>query len=243
MTTPARDREQTLVEAFVRLADTLVTDYDVIDLFHGLCADCVSLLGADAAGLLLTDQRGSLQLVSASNEQAQVVELFQLQADQGPCLDCFRTGVQVRVDDLATEDRWPRFTSRARENGFGSVHALPMRLRGEVVGALNLFHRQRHVMDDADLGVGQALADVATIAILTDRSSRQRELLTEQLQAALTSRVIIEQAKGVLAERGGIGLDRAFALMRSYARGHQTRLADVARDVVEGVIDTTVLLD
>ena len=243
MTTPARHREQTLVEAFVRLADTLVTDYDVIDLFHGLCADCVSLLGADAAGLLLTDQRGSLQLVSASNEQAQVVELFQLQADQGPCLDCFRTGVQVRVDDLATEDRWPRFTSRARENGFGSVHALPMRLRGEVVGALNLFHRQRHVMDDADLGVGQALADVATIAILTDRSSRQRELLTEQLQAALTSRVIIEQAKGVLAERGGIGLDQAFTRMRSYARGRQVRLADVARDVVEGVIDTRVLLD
>jgi GAF domain-containing protein len=243
MTTPARDREQTLVEAFVRLADTLVTDYDVIDLFHGLCADCVSLLGADAAGLLLTDQRGSLQLVSASNEQAQVVELFQLQADQGPCLESFRTGQQVRVDDLATEVRWPRFTSRARENGFAAVHALPMRLRGEVVGALNLFHRRRHVMDEADLGVGQALADVATIAILTDRSSRQRELLTEQLQAALTSRVIIEQAKGVLAERGGIGLDEAFARMRSYARGRQLRLADVARDVVEGDVDTAALFD
>jgi GAF domain-containing protein len=242
MTTPARDREQTLVEAFVRLADTLVTDYDVIDLFHGLCADCVSLLDADAAGLLLTDQRGSLQLVSASNEQAQVVELFQLQADQGPCLDCFRTGEQVRVDDLSTEDRWPRFTARARANGLGSVHALPMRLRGEVVGALNLFHRQHHVMDEADLGVGQALADVATIAILTDRSSRQRELLTEQLQAALTSRVVIEQAKGVLAERGRIGLDEAFARMRSYARGHQLRLADVARDVVEDLIDTAALL-
>jgi GAF domain-containing protein len=241
MTTPARDREQTLVEAFVRLADTLVTDYDVIDLFHGLCADCVTLLDADAAGLLLTDQRGSLQLVSASNEQAHLVELFQLQADQGPCLDAFRTGHQVCADDLATEDRWPRFTSRARENGFAAVHALPMRLRGEVVGALNLFHRQHHVMDEADLGVGQALADVATIAILTDRSSRQRELLTEQLQAALTSRVIIEQAKGVLAERGRIGLDEAFARMRSYARGHQVRLADVARDVVEGDIDTAAL--
>ncbi|MDF2976998.1 MAG: transcriptional regulator [Actinomycetospora sp.] len=241
MTTPARDREQTLVEAFVRLADTLVTDYDVIDLFHGLCADCVTLLDADAAGLLLTDQRGSLQLVSASNEQAHLVELFQLQADQGPCLDAFRTGHQVRADDLATEDRWPRFTSRARESGFAAVHALPMRLRGEVVGALNLFHRQHHVMDEADLGVGQALADVATIAILTDRSSRQRELLTEQLQAALTSRVIIEQAKGVLAERGRIGLDEAFARMRSYARGHQVRLADVARDVVEGDIDTAAL--
>jgi len=243
MTTPPQVREQTLVEAFVRLADTLVTDYDVIDLFHGLCADCVSLLGADAAGLLLTDQRGSLQLVSASNEQAQVVELFQLQADQGPCLDCFRTGDQVRAGDLVGEDRWPRFTARARDNGFAAVHALPMRLRGEVVGALNLFHRQPRAMDEADLGVGQALADVATIAILTDRSSRQRELLTEQLQAALTSRVIIEQAKGVLAERGGIGLDEAFGRMRSYARGHQLRLADVARDVVEGVIDTSALLD
>ena len=184
MTTPPQQREQTLVEAFVRLADTLVTDYDVIELFHGLCADCVSLLDADAAGLLLTDQRGSLQLVSASNEQAQVVELFQLQADQGPCLDCFHTGAQVHAGDLAAEVRWPRFTSRARDNGFASVHALPMRLRGEVVGALNLFHRRQRVMDEADLGVGQALADVATIAILTDRSSRQRRSRSRTFRAA-----------------------------------------------------------
>lgn len=242
MNTPPPHREQSLVQAFVRLADTLVTDYDVIDLFHGLCADCVSLLGADAAGLLLTDQRGSLQLVSASDEHAQVVELFQLQADQGPCLDCFRTGAQVRVDDLAGEDRWPLFTRRALETGFGAVHALPMRLRGEVVGALNVFHRHPLVMDGADLGVGQALADVATIAILTDRTSRQRELLTEQLQAALTSRVVIEQAKGVLAERGGLELDDAFGRMRSHARLQRRRLGDLARDIVEGAVDTTDLL-
>ncbi len=242
MNTPPQERELSLVQAFVRLADTLVTDYDVIDLFHGLCGDCVTLLGADAAGLLLTDQRGSLQVVSASSEQAHVVELFQLQSDQGPCLDCFHTNAQVNAADLASDTRWPRFTARAREYGFGAVHALPMRLRGETVGALNLFHHHRRAMDAADLGVGQALADVATIAILTDRTSRQRELLTEQLQAALTSRVVIEQAKGVLAERGGIGLDDAFGRMRVHARTHRRRLSDLAREVVEGTLDTGGLL-
>ena len=235
-------REAALVEAFVRLADTLVDDYDVIELFHGLCADCVALLQADAAGLLLTDQRESLQVVSASTEQAHLIELFQLQSQQGPCLDCFRTSVPVRADDLSTESRWPEFGARAREHGFGAVHALPMRLRGQTIGALNLFHRQPLVMGDADLNVGQALADVATIAILSDRNTRERELLTEQLQAALTSRVVIEQAKGVLAERAAIGLDEAFTRLREHARRTNQRLSDLARAVVTGTYDTTPLL-
>jgi GAF domain-containing protein len=242
MSTPPGEREVFLVQAFVRLADTLVNDYDVIDLFHGLCADCVSLLDADAAGLLLADPRGRLQVVSASDEQAHVVELFQIQSDQGPCLESFRTSAQVHVADLDTEDRWPRFTARARDNGFGAVHALPMRLRGQTVGALNLFHRRGVTMDEADLGVGQALADVATIAILTDRTSRQRELLAEQLQTALASRVVIEQAKGVLAERAGIALDDAFGRMRAQARARQQRLSDLARTVVDGTLDTSAMV-
>lgn len=243
MSTPAQ-REQSLVEAFVRLADTLVADYDVIELFHGLCADCVTLLGADAAGLLLGDQRGSLQLVSASSEAAQLVELFQLKADHGPCLDCYTTSTQVRCDDLdATGGRWPQFVARAREHGFAAVHALPMRLRGQTIGALNLFHRRPHAMPGGELAVGQALADVATIAILSDRGTREREQLTEQLQAALHTRVIIEQAKGILAERGHIGLDEAFARLRNHARTTQQRLSTLARGVIDNTLDTTTLLN
>jgi GAF domain-containing protein len=241
MNTPVA-REAALVEAFVRLADTLVDDYDVIELFHGLCADCVTLLPADAAGLLLTDQRESLQVVSASTEQAHLVELFQLQSQQGPCLDCFRGSEVVRADDLSTETRWPLFRERAREYGFAAVHALPMRLRGQTIGALNLFHREPLVMTDSDLSVGQALADVATIAILSDRNTRERELLTEQLQAALTSRVVIEQAKGILAERGAIGLEEAFTRLREHARRTNQRLSELARGVVTGTSDTAVLL-
>ncbi|HEY2223188.1 GAF and ANTAR domain-containing protein [Actinomycetospora sp.] len=243
MSTPTPRREQALVEAFVRLADTLVADYDVLELFHGLCADCVALIGADAAGLMLSDQRGSLQVVSASNEAAQLIELFQLQADQGPCLDAYATSTQVHAGDLAAaHDRWPRFVARATEYGFAAVHALPMRLRGQTIGALNLFHRHSVVMAPGELAIGQALADVATIAILSDRSTRVREQLTEQLQAALQSRVIIEQAKGVLAERGHIELDDAFSRLRVHARNTGQRLADLARGVVDGSLDTTALV-
>ena len=242
MSTPSAAREQALVTTFVRLADTLVADYDVIELFHGLCGDCVSFLGVDAAGLLLTDQRGNLQVVSASTEAANLVELFQLQAEEGPCLDCFRTSAQVHAGDLAADTRWPRFAALADDNGFTAVHALPMRLRGETIGALNLFHRSRTDMSVDELAIGQALADVATIAILSDRNTRERERLTEQLQAALTSRVIIEQAKGVLAERGQIPLDEAFSRLRAHARSSQQRLSDLARAVTDGTFDTAPLL-
>lgn len=242
MSTPSAAREQSLISAFVRLADTLVADYDVIELFHGLCGDCVTLLEADAAGLLLTDQRDTLQVVSASTEAATIVELFQIQSEHGPCLDCFHSSAQVHADDLTTDTRWPRFATLAAEHGFRAVHALPMRLRGQTIGALNLFHRRTVVMAPDDLAVGQALADVATIAILSDRSTRERERLTEQLQAALTSRVIIEQAKGMVAERAQIPLDDAFGRLRARARGTQRRLSDLARDVVDGRIDTTDLV-
>jgi GAF domain-containing protein len=243
VSTPAAGREQSLVTAFVRLADTLVTDYDVIDLFHGLCADCVALLDADAAGLMLGDQRGALQVVSASEEAAHLIELFQLQADQGPCLDCYATGAQVKAGDLAAAGgQWPRFAARAAEHGFAAVHALPMRLRGQTIGALNLFGRHPHVMGPDELAVGQALADVATIAILSDRNAREREQLTEQLQAALHSRVIIEQAKGILAERGHIGPDQAFIRLRDHSRRSRRRLSELARAVVDGTLDTTTLL-
>jgi GAF domain-containing protein len=245
MTTPLapQGREQELVATFVRLADTLTADFDVIELLHGLCEDCVRLLGADAAGLVLTDQRDSLQVVSASTEAAHLLELFQLHAAQGPCLDSFHTSTQIHAGDLATETRWPLFAGRARQQGFAAAHALPMRLREHTIGALNLFHARPLVMGAPELSVGQALADMATIAILAERGTRDRELLTEQLQAALTSRIILEQAKGILAERAQIGLQEAFTRLRRHARNTHTRLADLAHALIEGTLDTTPLLD
>jgi GAF domain-containing protein len=236
-------RERVLTEAFVSLADTLVTDYDVIDLLHRLCSDSVTLLPVDAAGLMLSDQRGTLRVVSSSTEQAHLVELFQLQANEGPCLDCFRTSRQVVSADLGHEAPWPRFVEHARQAGYRSVHALPLRLRSETIGVLNLFGRAPGALSPQALRVGQALADVATIGILQERAVRRQEVLAEQLQAALNSRVIIEQAKGMLAERGQIDLPQAFDLLRSHARAHQQRLSDLARDVVNGATIPEALLD
>lgn len=235
-------QEQALARAFVQLADTLVTDFDLIDLFNGLCADCVQIVGVDAAGLMLTDQRGALQVVAASSETAHLLELFQLQAGQGPCVECYRTSAPVGADDLSTDRRWPRFSRRAREHGFTAAHALPMRLREETIGGLNLFHHQPRAMTEHELSICQALADVATIAILSERRLRDRATLTEQLQHALNSRIVIEQAKGLLAGRGHIGLDEAFTALRSHARATSTRLTDLARSVVDGSYDTSHLL-
>jgi GAF domain-containing protein len=236
-------RERVLTEAFVSLADTLVTDYDVIDLLHRLCSDSVGLLPVDAAGLLLSDQRGTLRVVSSSTEQVHLVELFQLQADEGPCLDCFRTSRQVVSTDLGHEARWPRFVEHAQQAGYRSVHALPLRLRSETIGALNLFGSTPGALSPHALRVGQALADVATIGILQERALRRQEVLAEQLQGALNSRVVIEQAKGMLAERGQIDLSQAFALLRGHARARQQRLSDLARDVVNGTTIPASLLD
>jgi transcriptional regulator with GAF, ATPase, and Fis domain len=226
--------ERQLAEVFVELADTLVDDFDLMDFLHLLTDRCVSLLHVSAAGLLLTDQRGALQLVAASSEQTRLLELFQLQADEGPCMDCFRTGRPVAVADLdLAADRWPRFVAEARQRGFGAVHALPMRLRTDVIGALNLFGAEAGALDEDTAQLGQALADVATIGLLQERTIRHRATLAEQLQTALNSRVIIEQAKGVITERHHVDIDRSFELLRKAARTNNRRLSDLARALVE----------
>jgi GAF domain-containing protein len=227
--------ETQLTDVFVEMADTLVADFDVIDFLHVLTERCVQLLDISAAGLLLTDQQGALQVVAASTERTRLLELFQLQTDQGPCLDSFRTGQPVSAADLpGAADRWPRFAAAAAEVGFASVHALPMRLREEVIGALNLFDINPRVLSEDKLRIGQALADVATIGLLQQRAIRRREVLTEQLQTALTSRVLIEQAKGMLAERLGLDVDQAFNLLRQTARGRNRRLSELAHAIVDG---------
>jgi transcriptional regulator with GAF, ATPase, and Fis domain len=227
--------ESTLADVLVEMADTLVDDFDVIEFLHVLTKRCVQLLGVSAAGILLTDQQETLQLVAASSERTRLLELFQLQTDQGPCLDCFNSGLPVSVPDLRAPGRWPRFAAAAAEVGFISVHAMPMRLRTETIGALNLFDTEPGPLDDARLRAGKALADVATIGLLQQRAIRSGNLLTEQLQTALNSRVLIEQAKGVLAERLQLDLDQAFAVLRRFARNRNRRLSELAQAVVDGI--------
>ncbi|HTJ72489.1 MAG TPA: GAF and ANTAR domain-containing protein [Actinospica sp.] len=236
-------REEQLVEAFVEAADTLVDDFDVIEFLHTVAGRCVQLLDVDAAGLMLADHLGQLHASASSTESARLLELFELQADAGPCMEAFRTGEQVvNVDLKASQDRWPRFAEEAQAAGYVSVHALPLRLRTVVIGALNLFCSRPVALSEADTRTGQALADVATIGILAQRSVRQSELLAAQLQQALNSRVGIEQAKGVLAERRQITVDEAFTLLRSHARDHNLHLSDLARQVADGSSTAAELL-
>lgn len=226
--------EVELADVFVEMADTLVDDFDVIEFLHVMTERCVQLLGVSAAGLLLTDGQDTLQVVAASSERTRLLELFQLQADQGPCVECFRTGQPVSVADLPSAGRWPRFAAAAAEVGFAAVHAVPMRLRTEVIGALNFFDTKPGAVDAGKLRVGQALADVATIGLLQQRAIHRRDVLTEQLQTALNSRVLIEQAKGVLAERLHVDVADAFTVLRTGARSHNRRLSELAQAIVDG---------
>ena len=228
-------RERQLAGVFVELADTLVDEFDLIDFLYRLTVRCVDLLGVSAAGLLLADQRDALQVVAASTERTRLLELLQLQTDQGPCPECFHTGAPVAVPDLtAAADRWPAFVAEARRIGFASVYAAPMRLRTEIIGALNFFDTREGPLPDDTIRLGQALADVATIGLLQARAINRRDILTEQLQAALNSRILIEQAKGVLAERRHLDMEQAFTLLRTEARNTNRRLSELARAVVDG---------
>lgn len=223
---------QQLAEVFVEVADTLVDDFDVIDFMQMLTTRSAELFDISAAGLLLADHQGRLHLMAASDERTEMLELFQLQAHEGPCQDCFRTGSPVSETDLAqAADRWPRFAPRAGAAGFRAVHAFPMRLRGDVIGALNLFSTDPGEMDSVDKGVVQALADVATMALLQERSIRRGEILTEQLQGALNSRIAIEQAKGALSQIHHVSTDEGFDMMRAYARSQGRSLSEVATQV------------
>lgn len=227
-----------LADTFVALADTLVSGYDMLELLSRLTEACVELLPVDAAGVLLADEHGALQTVAASDEQAHLIELFQLQINDGPCPECYRIGASVASPDLDLDlDRWPDLVPRARAQGYRAVHAQPLRLRADTLGALNLFSRATGPIPDDDRRLAQALADMATISILRERALADRDQLTEQLQAALTSRLVIEQAKGILAERTGRDLAAAFGALRSHARRHQRRLSDIAGDVVAGHLD------
>ncbi|PRY12883.1 GAF and ANTAR domain-containing protein [Kineococcus rhizosphaerae] len=227
--------EQRTAQVFVELADTLVDDFDIVDFLHVLTERCVELLGVGAAGLMLSDERGRLRVVAGTSQTTRDLELFELEVEEGPCVDTFATGRAIRNVEIDTESagrRWPRFCAAARAAGVAHTSALPMRLRGEVIGALNLF--ADGPTDQAGLDLGQAMADIATIGLINERSLRERTLLSEQLQAALNSRVVIEQAKGVLAARLDTTVEDAFTRLRRHARREGTTLTAVAAAVIAG---------
>ena len=228
--------------ALVELADTLVADFDVVELLTRLADRCVEALDVAAAGLMVAGPGGDLRVMASSSEAMRLLELFEIQAKEGPCLDCYRSGQPVVNQDLATVNgRWPRFAAEALAAGFHSVHALPMRLRGSVIGALNLFHTDAGEMQGADVEAAQALADVATIAILQHRATLEAQVVNQQLQNALNSRIIIEQAKGMVAERESLNMEQAFSALRNHARNHNLRLVDVAEAVIAGSLAPSAL--
>ena len=225
-----------LTDVFVEMADTLVDDYDSVDFLHRLTEHAATISGAGAVGLMLTDHRGALQHFASSNDTGRTLELLQLRVGEGPCLDCFAGHSAVVNVDLATAgDRWPQFAPAAVAAGFASVHSFPMRLRHDVIGALNLFSSDDILLSAEDQQVVQSLTDIATIAILHERNLTRAEALTEQLQGAFNSRIIVEQAKGALAQQEGVTPTEAFELLRRTARTSRRKLVDVASEVLDKI--------
>ena len=234
-------RDEWLARTFVELADTLVADFDLIEFLSMLAERCVELLGASEVGLLLAGPRG-LQVMASSTERMKVTELLEVQFAEGPCFECYRIGLPVLNQPLASADaRWPRFAPRARESGFQMVHAMPLRLRNEVIGAMNVFDTSLHVMTQTESNLLRAFADAATIGILQERTVKQQSDLSIQLQGALNSRIAVEQAKGIVAERLQVDMDVAFAMIRNYARNRSTPLSAVADALVRGSLSTAEL--
>ncbi|MER7149043.1 GAF and ANTAR domain-containing protein [Streptomyces xanthochromogenes] len=237
-------REQRLAEIFMEVADSLTDDFDVLDLLQRLSTRCVELLDVSAAGILLADPLGKLRVVAASDEHTRLLELFVLQHDQGPCVDCYHSGTARTNIDLTSPSAaasWPSFATRARETGYVTTHAIPLRLRNRTIGALNLFQKTHHRLGESDIALAKALAGVATITILQQRTLEQSYIERTQLQTALDSRILVEQVKGILAERWGTSTDGAFTAFRSYARQHHLRLTDFATSIISGAFDTSTI--
>ena len=235
-----RTREEKLLETFATLADTLVADYDVVDLLQTLVDTCHDLLDTSAAGILLADATGELEVIASTSEASRLVETMQLSAEAGPCIESFRTGEAVSLTDMSqAPEEWSRFRDSALEQGFASVHAIPLRLRETTIGTLNLLRDVVGELDPADAITARAFADVATIGILHERTLRESTIVSQQLQTALNRRIIIEQAKGVVAHTQRVPVDEAFTLIREYARAHRLPISQVAARLVEMSLDLT----
>ncbi len=236
-------RESLLIKTLVELADHLVDDFDVIDVLTVLGDRCVETLDVASAGVMLAASSGELQVIASSSDAMRNLELFELQANEGPCLDCYQSGRPiVNLELSAVDGRWPRFARRAIDDGFHSVHALPMHLKDNTIGALNMFRTKTGPLKDEDVLVAQALADVATIVIIHHQTMMDAQILNSQLNEALNSRIIIEQAKGRISEAAGVDMDEAFRRLRSHARSHNLRLTDVARAVAEGAATSELIV-
>lgn len=241
---PVTAREQRIVETFVEFADTLVADFDVVEFLHRVAGRCVELLDCVEAGVMIVGASGSLQVMASSSERTDALELLQAQNAEGPCFECYQRGRQVLSEDLAGDvDRWPLFAPAAVQAGFASVHAVPMRAHGRSIGALNLFRADAGRLDHHDVPLAQGMADVAAIGLLNERQARETHDTVSQLQRALQSRVMIEQAKGLLSERLQLSMDEAFARLRGYARQHSLRLSQVAEDLIGGRLDDDALAE
>ncbi|MGZ4741101.1 MAG: GAF and ANTAR domain-containing protein [Ilumatobacteraceae bacterium] len=238
----AVNRQALTATTFVEIVDTLVDNFDVIDVLTVLTSRSVELLEAAAAGILLADETRQLRVIGASTEQVELLELFQIQNDEGPCLDCFHSGAVVSQANLALSSPWPRFAAESIRNGYPSVCAVPLRLRDLVLGCLNLFMAEPVALTDAEVALAQALADVASIAMVQDQATRQAAIREGHLQHALLSRIVIEQAKGMLAERGRIEMDEAFSRLRAFARSNNRGLTEVAEALVAGGISIDEIL-
>jgi GAF domain-containing protein len=231
-------REALLARTLVELADNLVDDFDIVELLTTLTDRCLEVLDIAAAGIMLVAPDGELRVMTSSSEAMRVVEVFELQSQEGPCLDCYRAGEAVVNHDLAAaHSRWPGFAAVALQAGFRSADAVPMRLRSQIIGALNLFRSEPGALNDSDVIVAQALADVATIALLQHRTAVAAEVVNEQLTGALNSRILIEQAKGIIAERHHLDMEQAFSRLRTHARNSNQRLSALALAVVDGDLD------
>lgn len=237
------NRQHDLIGAFVALATSLADGEDVVELLTGLTADCARLLNIESAGLLLADARGVLHLLASSSDATSALEGFQLQRAEGPCLDCYHSGQPVSSDDLSDDTaKWPQFAPAAIASGFLAVHALPMRLRDTRLGALGLFSSHTGPLSNDDRDLAQALAHVASVALVHGQMAADKDVVVAQLSTALNSRVVIEQAKGVIAEKGDLEMDQAFSVMRRYARDNNERLSDLAAAIVSRQVPAATVL-
>lgn len=230
----ATTRQALTATAFVEIVDTLVGDFDVIEVLTVLTSRCVELLEADAAGILLADSDGHLRVVGASTEKIQLLELFQVQNDEGPCLDCFHTGHVVLHSDLDQDSPWPRFAAECTKAGFLSVCAVPLRFKAHILGCLNMFLSKPDGLTDTEVELARSLAHVASIAIIQDQATRDAAIREGQLQHALNSRIAIEQAKGMIAEHNNVDMDQAFSRLRTYSRNNNRGLTEVAESLIAG---------
>lgn len=234
---PAHTRTQMLLDTLTVVADTLVDDFDVVEFLHDLIDRCAAIFDAVDVGLVLADAQGDLVVMASTNERLHLIEVLQLSAGDGPCVDAYQSGTVVTAGSLESiTTRWPAFASAARDSGYHSVHAVPLRLRQSTIGSLNFFSDRPGELDPADVPIAQTIADVATIGLVQERAIRESSLAREQLQHALNSRIVIEQAKGVIAHSRTVDMDTAWQMLRQRARSHQARVSDIAQAVVEGIV-------